>query len=422
MRNHHLMACPACDLLHRRSALAAGQIARCTRCGTVLYRSGGGSGNIDRPLAFTLAGAVLFIIANAAPFLTLSMEGRFQETLLISGVQTLFHEGQTGLGTLILFTGIVLPFFQLASLTYVLLSIKSGRPGRQVAVVFRWTRHFQPWAMAEVFLLGILVSSAKLTHMADMVPGAALYAFMAMIFSTAAAWATLNAHDIWHQLPVQPGRREPGETPLSSRAATMVGCPVCGLVSSPPGEAVSPSGKRNFCLRCGATLNRRIPQSLSRTWALLIAAFVCYFPANLLPVTITTSLGYRQADTIISGVIYFLTSDAWYLAIIIFIASILVPLIKLLVLSFLLVSAQKQTAWRRQERTRMYHIIERIGRWSMLDIFVVAVLVALVRMQALASIDAGPGAVFFGIVVVITMLATQTFDPRLIWDSVKRSE
>lgn len=422
MRNHPLMACPTCDLLHRRSALAAGQVARCIRCGTMLYRTRAGAGNIDRPLAFTLAGAVLFIIANAAPFLTLSMEGRFQETLLISGVRTLFHEGQPGLGTLILFTGIVLPFIQLVSLIYVFLSVKSGRPGRRVAVVFRWIRHLQPWAMAEVFLLAILVSAAKLTHTADMVPGAALYAFMVMIFSTAAAWATLNVHDIWRRLPVQPGHWEPCETPRSSRAAVMVGCPICGLVSSPSSEAVASSGKRNLCPRCGGALNRRIPQSLSRTWALLIAAFVCYLPANLLPVTITTSLGYRQTDTIMSGVIYFLTSGAWYLAMIIFIASILVPLIKLAVLFFLLVSVQKKTAWRRQERSRMYHIIERIGRWSMLDIFVVAVLVALVRMQTLASIDAGPGAVFFGIVVVITMLAAQTFDPRLIWDSVERSE
>lgn len=421
MRDHHLIACPACDFLHRRSVLAAGHTARCTRCKTVLYRSRAGAGNIDRPLALTLAGAVLFIIANAAPFLTLSMEGRFHETLLISGVHTLYREGQAGLAVLTLFTGIVLPFVQLAGLAYVLLSVKSGRPGRHVAVVFRWIRYFQPWAMAEVFLLGILVSAAKLTHMADMAPGAALYAFMAMIFSTAAAWATLNTQDIWRQLPVQPGPADlPGTTP--SRATMMVGCPACGLVSLKTGENNPSDGKRCRCPRCGATLNRRIPKSLSRTWALLIAALICYFPANLLPVTITTSLGYRQANTIISGVIYFLTSGGWYLAMIIFIASVLVPLLKLLVLSFLLISVQKQTTWRRQERTRMYHIIALIGRWSMLDIFVVAVLVALVRMQALASIDAGPGAVYFGIVVVLTMLAAHTFDPRLMWDTVKRSE
>lgn len=387
----------------------------------MLYRSRAGAGNIDRPLALTLAGAVLFVIANAAPFLTLSMEGRFQETLLISGVQILYREGQAGLAVLTLFTGIVMPFIQLAGLAYVLLSIKSGRADRRAAVVFRWIRYFQPWAMAEVFLLGILVSTAKLIHMADMVPGAALYAFMAMIFSTAAAWATLNAQDIWRRLPVQPGPADlPGTTP--TRATRMVGCPVCELVSLQTGDNDPAHCKRRRCPRCGATLNHRIPKSLSRTWALLIAAFICYFPANLLPVTVTTSLGYRQADTIISGVIYFLTSGAWYLAMIIFIASVLVPLLKLLVLSFLLISVQKQTAWRRPERTRMYHIIELIGRWSMLDIFVVAVLVALVRMQALASIDAGPGAVYFGIVVVMTMLAAHTFDPRLIWDTVERSE
>jgi paraquat-inducible protein A len=158
---------------------------------------------IDRPLAFTLAGVVLFIIANAAPFLTLSMEGRFQETILLSGVLTLYREGQLGLAGLAFFTGIAAPLVQLAGLTYVLTAMKLGRPGRRVAVVLRWVRRLQPWAMAEVFMLGILVSAAKLAQMAAIVPGVALYAFMVLIFTLAAALATLNMEEIWEHLPVQ---------------------------------------------------------------------------------------------------------------------------------------------------------------------------------------------------------------------------
>lgn len=159
--------------------------------------------SIDRPLAFTLAGVVLFFIANTAPFLTLSMEGRFQETILLSGVLALYREGRLGLAGLTFFTGIVAPLIQLAGLIYVLMAIKLNRPGRSVAIVFRWVRRLQPWAMAEVFMLGILVSAAKLAQMAELEPGVALYAFMILIFTLAAALATLNVEAIWEQLPVQ---------------------------------------------------------------------------------------------------------------------------------------------------------------------------------------------------------------------------
>jgi paraquat-inducible protein A len=210
-------------------------------------------------------------------------------------------------------------------------------------------------------------------------------------------------------------------TELTAVRARVISCPICHLVCRQSDGGDRPT-IRLHCPRCGATLHGRIPKSLMRTWAFLTAALICYLPANILPVTITTSLGQRQADTILSGVIYFATSGAWYLALVIFIASILVPLIKLLVLTFLLISVHAGSAWRPEERTRLYRIVETVGRWSMLDIFVVAVLVALVRMQSLASIEAGPGALFFGAVVVITMLAAQSFDPRLIWDAAERSQ
>ena len=160
----------------------------------------------------------------------------------------------------------------------------------------------------------------------------------------------------------------------------------------------------------------RKPRSVERTWALVIAAALCYVPANVLPVMTVTSLGQIQADTILSGVIYFLMNGMWPLAIIVFVASVLVPVLKLGILTFLLISVQRRSSWRPVERTRLYRITEAIGRWSMVDIFAITILVALVRLGNLATIDAGPGAVFFGAVVVSTMLAAESFDPRLIWD------
>jgi paraquat-inducible protein A len=171
------------------------------------------------------------------------------------------------------------------------------------------------------------------------------------------------------------------------------------------------------CPRCAAPLHFRKPDSIARSWALLIAAMILYVPANLLPMMKTSSLFGSQSDTIMSGVVYFWTSGSWYLAVIIFFASVMVPLLKMLALMLLLVSVQRRTPWQREQRARLYRLVEFVGRWSMLDIYVVAVIVALVQLKALATIRPGEGAIAFGAVVVLTMFAALTFDPRLIWDT-----
>lgn len=174
----------------------------------------------------------------------------------------------------------------------------------------------------------------------------------------------------------------------------------------------------HHCGRCGARLHQRKPDSLNRTWALVIAACIMYFPANLLPVMITASFPFEeQQDTIMSGIIYFWTSGSWVLAAIVFIASFLVPLFKLAVMILLLVTVQRRSSWRLLERARLYRIVELIGRWSMLDVFVVSLLTGLVQIYGFATIHAGPGIVAFGAVVVLTMFASMSFDPRLAWDA-----
>jgi paraquat-inducible protein A len=171
------------------------------------------------------------------------------------------------------------------------------------------------------------------------------------------------------------------------------------------------------CGRCGTRLRRRKPQSLQRTWAFLIAACIMYVPANLLPVMVTKSLLGTQYDTILSGVIYFWVSGSYGLAAIIFVASFLVPLFKLTALILLTVLAQRHSNWRQPERARLYQALEVIGRWSMLDVFVVSLLAGLVRIQGFAEITAGVGIAAFGAVVVLTMMASLSFDPRLTWDT-----
>ncbi|WP_213955788.1 MULTISPECIES: paraquat-inducible protein A [unclassified Variovorax] len=203
----------------------------------------------------------------------------------------------------------------------------------------------------------------------------------------------------------------PDDAPLTTAASLgLVACSHCATVwaDAQDGEP---------CGRCGTHLHRRKPDSLNRTWAFLIAAAAMYIPANLLPVMITSSLFGSQDDTIMSGIIYFWVSGAYGLAAIVFIASFLVPLFKLAALLVLVVGAQRRSAWRRPERAKLYHIIEFIGRWSMLDVFVVALLAGLVRLHGFAEITAGVGIAAFGAVVVLTMLASLSFDPRLTWDS-----
>ena len=201
--------------------------------------------------------------------------------------------------------------------------------------------------------------------------------------------------------------------PLTAAEAGLFSCHTCHLLSRQPQSA---DHQRLHCPRCGATLHRRKPNSLVRTWALVMAAFIFYIPANLLPITTVTSLGAVQSDTIMSGVIYFIHSGMWPIALVIFVASVAVPLLKLLMLTYLLYSVKRKSTWRQKDRTHLYRITEAVGRWSMVDIYVVTILVALVNLGALATIEAGPGAAFFAAVVVITMFAAMSFDPRLIWD------
>jgi paraquat-inducible protein A len=216
--------------------------------------------------------------------------------------------------------------------------------------------------------------------------------------------------------PFRPVEDDEDEAPVATAASLgLLACPHCDAVwrDAREGEA---------CGRCGTRLYTRKPYSLNRTWAFLIAACIMYIPANLLPVMITRTLFGAQYDTILSGVIYFWVSGAYGLAAIIFIASFLVPLFKLTVLILLALLAQRASGWRRPERAKLYHIIEVIGRWSMLDVFVVSLLTGLVQIQGFAVINAGVGIAAFGSVVVLTMLASLSFDPRLTWDSKQQQQ
>jgi len=199
------------------------------------------------------------------------------------------------------------------------------------------------------------------------------------------------------------------------RAAQLhvIACHACGMVlEDAPGH---PSHGR--CPRCGTTLHRRRPNSIARAWALLIAGMLFYIPANLLPVMYTNMLGSGSDNTILQGVVEFWHGGSYGIALVIFIASVVVPCTKFLILGMLLMTVQRRSTWAMRERARLYRLVEIIGYWSMLDVLVVAIVAALVKFQSLSDIEPRTGILFFGMVVILTMLAAMQFDPRLIWDS-----
>jgi len=194
-------------------------------------------------------------------------------------------------------------------------------------------------------------------------------------------------------------------------------CETCGLLSRP-----APGKDEGRCPRCDEELHFRKPGSLQRTWALLIAAAICYVPANILPVLTTTTPVGADSDTIMQGVVLLWSPTGWPLSILVLIASIMIPSAKILALGYLLVTVQRRSVQSNEQRIRLYRAVEFIGRWSMVDVFVDAFTAALVQLPPLMSIAPAPGLFFFAAVVVLTMLAVESFDPRLIWDSTSSRE
>jgi paraquat-inducible protein A len=401
-----VIACHECGLIQRMRPLAAGARACCGRCGAVLYRERRES--LDRVLMLTLAALILFVLAHAFPFMTFKLEGREQLSTLLSGVVELFRAGMWPLAVLVLCAASLIPLLKLLGNLFVLLPLRFGHAPPVVARVFRWVEVLHPWAMMEVYLLGVIVAYVKLTDLARLELGIAVYAFVALIVVMIAADAALDPRQVWRRFGAQ------ASTPLPPAATTTLwSCHACDQVVAVRRPALH---RAVACPRCGARLHHRKPGSLGRTAALVSAAVILYLPANLLPVMTVISFGQGHPDTILSGVKALIGAGMWPVALLVFFASITVPVLKLVGLTFLTVSVRRGSSWRPRDRTLLYRIIESVGRWSMVDIFMISILVALVNLGTIATIEPGAGAIAFAAVVIITMIASHSFDPRLIWD------
>jgi paraquat-inducible protein A len=316
---------------------------------------------------------------------------------LMGAVEIFFTQGLPLLGALMFVTVVLLPAIQIGLGLYLLIPLRLGRVPSLAAPAYRVMLAIGPWSQIDILVLGVLVAMGKLATQSGVSPGIGFLCLCGSLVSLIAARATLEPRVFWRHVE---------EVNPQAHAAVAPACGVCDRPCPMP-----------TCPRCGA--QRLIDQrgSLSRTSALLIAAACLYFPANLLTMMSTTVFFQRQDDTIFSGVVYLWVTGSWPLALLVLFASVLVPVFKILALSMLVLAARKRSPWRRQGRTRLYRFLELVGRWSMLDIYVASFLCALVQAQSLAKVEVGPAALAFGAVVVLTMLASMSFDPRLTWQA-----
>lgn len=402
-----LRACHECDWLMALPPLRPGQKADCPRCGHTLAQRH--NRPAQRSLALALAALVALIVALSFPFISFEVSGVSNRIELTQTVSSLVGYHQPLVAICVALSVAVLPALYLGFVVWLQIGLLSREPQPFSRGIARSLSHLHPWMMADVFIIGALVSLIKVAGLAEVSLGISFWAFCLFAILLILTTQSIDSDWMWFSLAGEPLAPEHSRTGAPAAEQGLAGCQTCGLVN-----ALDANG-HGRCQRCGEALHGRLPRSLQRTWALLVAATIMYLPANIYPIMTTTHLGEANPSTIVSGVIQLWQMGSYPVATVIFIASILVPVGKLLALGWLCIAVRRSGGYHRTVRTRLYRLTEFIGRWSMVDVFVVAILVALIRAGALMSIAPGPASLAFASVVVLTMLAAITFDPRLLW-------
>lgn len=398
-----MIACHDCDLLMPRPNVPEGHFAHCPRCGSTLISARPNS--IERTLALSLAGLILFLPANLYPLLSLEALGLRQTETVFSSAMSLYTDGLWLVSLLILLFAIIVPLVKLLLLFYVSASLLGGELWRGTAMAFRSYQHLDEWGMLEVYLLGIVVSVVKLIDVASVEPGLGVYSLTALILITLLSSTMLDRDLFWRLI----GERYPNPLPDADAEPHPICCHDCRLLCPPHMEG-------QHCPRCHSRLHARTPHSLAWTWSLALTGALLMIPANMLPIMTVRTLGRGEPATIIGGIIELTHHGLFWIALVVLVASVIIPIGKLVGMLILLLTVQMGWTTNLRQKMLMYRFVEWVGRWSMLDIFVVGILVALVQLGNLTHIVGNHGATAFAAVVVCTMLAAQKFDTRLIWD------
>jgi paraquat-inducible protein A len=377
--------------------LGGSQTAVCRRCDGIL--AGSATGRVDAPLALAASALLLLLAASVWPLMTVSSLGAQRQSWLGTCVSALWNQGFLSLASLVAVFSLVLPCVYLSTLVWILAALRFGWGG-PLGRLFRWVQHLRPWMMIEVFLVGCFVAYSRIKVVSTIEIGVGGWCLLAASLLFLLALTQLDERTVWASLPVNGAARKGHET---------IACTVCDRIATRVQEGAE-------CPRCAATLHSRKPDAIRRTTALVITGFLLYVPANVIPVLTTVRLGRAEENTILSGVLELVHNDLWPLAIIVFSASIILPLLKLCGLTWMLLATRLRSRHLLVGRTRFYRMIDLVGRWSNIDVFAVAVLIAALRFGALTEVHAGNGLVAFAAVVIITMIATSSFDTRLMWD------
>lgn len=403
VQDTELVLCRYCDLLQTIPHLHPGEEAFCCRCNHRLD-----SRQIQpviRPILYAASALLMLLLANLFPFVSMYAAGNRSEMSFFDTSSVLFSQHYQWLAILVWLFIQAIPAFCMAAVIYLKLGMLYPLPARMW--IARVLYMLKPWSMVDIFLMGLIISFVKLVASSDISLGSSFWAFCLFCLFHLQTFRVIDRHEIWSKIAPDPKpvlSAIPGQSGLSQQLKL---CHCC--------TALVPSAQKH-CGRCHSVVYARIPFSVQKTLALLFTACVLYIPANTLPIMRTVSFGDTIDSTIISGFILMWQDGAYPVAIIILIASVIVPIAKILVMLWLCYLTRLTYYQRQSFSTRIYRLVDWVGRWSMVDVLVVAIMAALVRFDLLMSVYPGVGALVFAIVVITTMLAALSFDPRLLWD------
>ena len=397
-------ACPDCGTRQRLPDCGARAVTRCVSCGGILERTHGRS--VRAALAMSAATLLLLVPANLSLFLRTDALGVSRSSRLGSAAGAMLTEGWPLLAGIVFLFVVVFPIVRFALLTVVLGMLELGRAPRWLGRMFRYADRLQTWAMPDVFLLGLAVAYARLAASIAVEVGAGALCFIAAGVLSLVVRATLDKAAVWER--IAPGR---APDPIGDALE----CTDCDLLVAPHREGRS-------CPRCAAPIRRRKPEAVSRTIALTGAALLLYIPANIYPLA-TLPINYQPTTyTVLQGVIELAQAGLWDLALLVFAASFLIPFLKLAGIGWCVVSVLRRSRRHLVLKTRAYRVVEEIGRWSMVDPFVIGAFVPVMNYNALIYGRAEAAALPFTMVVVLTIVSARTFDPRLMWDAARRAD
>ncbi|WP_152431624.1 paraquat-inducible protein A [Vibrio aquimaris] len=409
-----MISCEECGLIVEIPPLRGGTKARCPRCNHLLCEHP--RSPYQTTISLSIATLIMLVLSISFPFMSFSAQGVLQEIALLDAVTMLKVHENAALAVVLLLTVIILPALYLSCVLVLFLLMLGQGLYRQrknrlktAHILARLIFFIKPWIMVDVFLIGILVSLIKIAALADISMGSSFWAFCLYALLLVKSISSIDRNWLWSQLfelnkltTVKP------KIELRNISEGVVDCHMCHQLNR-----VSESQ----CIRCSSRLRLVEPLiTIQKSSALLLTAMVFYIPANMYPIMYTSFLGASEPSTILGGVILLWEHGSYPIAIVIFVASVLIPLAKMIAMSWLLFSiGKKNSHFDSLRKLKLYRVTEFIGRWSMIDVFVVSVLVALVQLKGLMAIYPGPAAFSFAIVVIFTMLSAMAFDSKLLW-------